>query len=43
MSSDAMFLAGRLRAAAARGEVDQLEINPALRGRRRSSFSSRRR
>lgn len=34
MSSDAMFLAGRLRAAAARGEVDQLEINPALRGRR---------
>jgi hypothetical protein len=34
MSSDALFLAGRLRAAAARGEVDQLEINPALRGRR---------
>jgi hypothetical protein len=34
MSSDSMFLAGRLRAAAARGEVDQLEINPALRGRR---------
>jgi hypothetical protein len=34
MSSDAMFLAGRLRAAAARGEVDQLEINPALRARK---------
>ncbi|PQM45412.1 hypothetical protein [Mycobacterium talmoniae] len=30
MSSDSMFLAGRLRAAAARGEIDQLEINPAL-------------
>jgi hypothetical protein len=29
-----MFLAGRLRAAAARGEVDQLEINPALRARK---------
>jgi hypothetical protein len=37
MSSDAMFLAGRLRAAAARGEVDQLEVNPALR-RRRDEF-----
>jgi len=34
MSSDAMFLAGRLRAAQARGELDQLEINPALRARR---------
>jgi hypothetical protein len=34
MSSDAMFLAGRLRAAQARGEVDQLEINPALRARK---------
>lgn len=34
MSSDSMFLAGRLRAAAARGEVDQLEINPALRARK---------
>jgi hypothetical protein len=34
MSSDSMFLAGRLRAAAARGEVDQLDINPALRDRR---------
>jgi hypothetical protein len=33
-SSDAMYLAGRLRAAAARGELDQLEINPALRERR---------
>ena len=29
-----MFLAGRLRAAAARGEIDQLEINPALRARK---------
>jgi hypothetical protein len=34
MSSDAMFLAGRMRAAAARGELDQLEINPALAARR---------
>jgi hypothetical protein len=34
LSSDAMYLAGRLRAAAARGELDQLEINPALRARR---------
>jgi hypothetical protein len=34
MSSDSMFLAGRVRAAAARGELDQLEINPALRARR---------
>jgi hypothetical protein len=34
MSADAMYLAGRLRAAAARGELDQLEINPALRERR---------
>ena len=33
-SSDAMYLAGRLRAAAARGELDQLEISPALRERR---------
>jgi hypothetical protein len=33
-SSDAMYLAGRLRAAAARGETDQVEINPALRARR---------
>jgi hypothetical protein len=33
MSSDSMFLAGRLRAAQARGEVDQLEINPALEAR----------
>ena len=29
-----MFLAGRLRAAQARGELDQLEINPALRARK---------
>jgi hypothetical protein len=34
MSSDSMFLAGRLRAAAARGEADELEINPALRARK---------
>ncbi|MGN6763342.1 MAG: class I mannose-6-phosphate isomerase, partial [Leifsonia sp.] len=34
VSSDAMYLAGRLRAAAARGELDSLEINPALRVRR---------
>jgi hypothetical protein len=34
VSSDAMYLAGRLRAAAARGELDTLEINPALRARR---------
>jgi hypothetical protein len=33
MSSDAAFLAGRLRMAAARGELDQVEINPALAGR----------
>jgi hypothetical protein len=34
MSSDAMLMAARLRAAAARGEVDQLEVSPALRERR---------
>lgn len=34
ISSDAMYLAGRVRAAAARGELDRLEINPALRARR---------
>lgn len=34
MSSDAMYLAGRLRAAEARGELDRLEVNPALRGRK---------
>jgi hypothetical protein len=34
MSSDAMLVAARLRAAAARGELDQLEVNPALRERR---------
>jgi hypothetical protein len=34
MSSDAAYLAGRVRMAAARGELDQLEINPALHARR---------
>ena len=34
LSSDSMYLAGRLRAAEARGELDRLEINPALRSRR---------
>jgi hypothetical protein len=34
MSSDAAYLAGRVNLAAARGELDQLEINPALRQRR---------
>jgi hypothetical protein len=34
MSSDAMYLAGRMRAASARGELDRLEISPALRARR---------
>jgi hypothetical protein len=34
MSSDAMLVAARLRAATARGELDQLEVNPALRERR---------
>jgi len=34
LSSDAMYLAGRMRAAAARGELDRLEISPALRARR---------
>ena len=34
LSSDSMYLAGRLRAAAARGELDRLEVNPALRARR---------
>jgi hypothetical protein len=34
MSSDAMYLAGRLRAAEARGELDRLELNPALHARR---------
>jgi hypothetical protein len=37
MSSDAMYLAGRLRSAAARGELDTLEINPAL-SRRKEEF-----
>lgn len=34
MSSDAMLVAARLRAAAARGELDQLDIGPVLRERR---------
>jgi hypothetical protein len=34
LSSDGMFLAGRLAFARARGEDDELEINPALRARR---------
>ena len=34
MSSDVMFLAGRLRNAAARGEVAKIEISPELRARR---------
>lgn len=34
MSSDAAYFAGRVRAAAARGELDKLEISPALRARR---------
>jgi hypothetical protein len=42
LSSDSMFLAGRLRAAAARGELDELEINPALR-ERRDQFESEQR
>lgn len=42
LSSDAMFIAGRMRAAAARGELDQLEINPALR-RRRDEFEHQQR
>ena len=37
MSSDAMYLAGRLRAATARGELDQIEVNPAL-AKRRAEF-----
>ncbi len=34
MSSDAAYLSGRVSLAQARGELDQLEINPALRDRR---------
>jgi hypothetical protein len=34
MSSDTMLVAARLRAAAARGESDQLDVSPALRERR---------
>jgi hypothetical protein len=37
LSSDSMYLAGRVRAAQARGELDRLEINPAL-SRRREQF-----
>ncbi|MHB8693907.1 MAG: hypothetical protein ACYDHH_21930 [Solirubrobacteraceae bacterium] len=37
ISSDSVYLTGRVRAAAARGELDRLEINPALR-RRREQF-----
>jgi hypothetical protein len=33
MSADAMYLAGQVRAATARGELDQLEISPSLRAR----------
>lgn len=33
MSSDAMFMAARVRLAEARGELDQLEISPSLRAR----------
>ena len=34
MSADAMYLAGRVAAAQARGELDQLTLNPALASRR---------
>lgn len=34
-SADLMFLAGRLRAAEARGELDRLQLSPALQERRR--------
>src|SRR5438270_425755 len=34
MSSDVLFLAGRLRAAQARGDVDELDPGPALRARK---------
>jgi hypothetical protein len=33
LSADAMFLAGRIQAARARGELEQLDIGPALRAR----------
>jgi hypothetical protein len=33
VSSDTMFLAGRIRAAEARGELDRLELHPAIRAR----------
>ncbi|MEZ0366022.1 hypothetical protein ACAG26_20310 [Mycobacterium sp. pUA109] len=42
LSADSMFLAGRLRAAAARGELDRLDINPALK-RRRAEFEAEQR
>lgn len=35
MSSDLLFLAGRLRAAAARGELDRLELSPHLKARQK--------
>jgi hypothetical protein len=34
MSADVMFLAGRLRLAAARGELDRVKVSPKLRARR---------
>lgn len=34
MSSDVMYLAGRLHKAKSRGEIDQLEISPAIKARR---------
>jgi hypothetical protein len=42
LSSDSMYLAGRVRAAAARGELDRLEINPALSARREQFESEQR-
>ena len=42
LSSDAMYLAGRMRAAAARGELDRLEISLALRARREEFERERR-
>lgn len=42
MSADAMYLAGRISAATARGELDRLQISPALAGRR-AEFEQERR
>jgi hypothetical protein len=42
LSSDAMYLAGRMRAASARGELDRLEISPALKARREEFERARR-